>query len=125
VKFNFRSWFLSGEGKIEEPVGDKELRYGKLVKGTVDGPIIQELDGEAKAETTLSEVFALMEKQPNREDGVLLTNGWANIFYVKDIEGVLRAVLVDWSGDGWGVGARSVGSPDDWDAGGRVFSRNS
>jgi hypothetical protein len=46
---NFTEWFLSGNGKIEEPIDEKELRYGKLIKSFVDGPIVEELGGEAKA----------------------------------------------------------------------------
>ena len=32
----------------------------------------------------------LMEKQKNGEDGVLLNNGYTNLFYIKDFAGVLR-----------------------------------
>ncbi len=122
---NFKEWFLSGNGKIEDPVGEQELCYAKLTKASVDGPIIEELGGEAKAETTLSEVHALLEKQSKGQEGALLTSGYTNIFYVRDTAGVLRAVDVRWFADGWLVRARSVGRPDGWDAGDRVFSRNS
>lgn len=124
---NFKAWFLNGDGKTEDPISEQTLRYHKLRQSSVDGPIIAELGGEAKAETTLSEMFSLMEKQKHGEDGVLLNNGWANIFYVKDIAGVLRAVGVRWRGGGWGVSAHSVGRPrpGGWFGGGRVFSRNS
>ena len=122
---NFTNWFLAGNGKIEEPLGEQELRYGNLTKDSVDGPIIQELGGEAKAETTLTELYELLKKQTNGEDGDLLTNGCANIFYIRDTSGVLRAVLVRWRVDGWRVLAYSVVSPYDCHAGRRVFSRNS
>lgn len=122
---NFTSWFLSGKGKTEDPISEQTLRYYKLRKSSVDGPIIIELGGEEKSETTLTEMFSLMEKQKNCEDGVLFNNGYANIFYIRDQNGVLRAVYVGWSGDGWGVDADSVGRPHWWDGRGRVFSRNS
>jgi hypothetical protein len=122
---NFTEWFLAGNGKIEEPLSEQELRYGNLTKGSVDGPIIEELGGEAKAVATLTELYDLLTKQANGEDGVLLTNGYANIFYIKDISGVLRAVGVDWTGDGWGASANFVENPCVWSAGYRVFSRNS
>ena len=125
ISDNFRSWFLTGDGKIEEPQGAQELRYGDLTKGSVDGPIVEELGGEAKAETTLAELHDLLKKQANGEDGVLLTNGRANIFYIQDISGVLRAVFVDWCGGGCRVDSSSVEAPDDWNAGRRVFSDNS
>ena len=122
---NFTAWFLSDDGKTEEPITEQTLRYGKLRKSSVDAPIITELGGEAKAETTLTEVFSLMEKQATGEEGVLLNNGWANLFYVKDQSGVLRTVRVSWGGDGWRVNADSVENPDRWGGGRRVFSRNS
>jgi len=119
---NFTNWFL---GKIEEPIGKQTLRYAKLRKSSPDSPIISELGGEEKAETTLTEVFSLMDKQFSGEEGALLTNGWANIFYVKDHSGVLRAVGVDWYDDGWDVGASSLGRPYRWRQGSRFVSRNS
>jgi hypothetical protein len=122
---NFKTWFLSGKGKTEGPISEQTIRYHKLRQSSVDGPIIVELGGEEKSETTLSEMFALMEKQGKGEDGVLLNNGYANIFYIRDQNGVLRTVDVSWRGDGWRVNARSVESPDGWDDGHQVFSRNS
>ena len=70
-------------------------------------------------------VWDLLRLQSNGEGGVLLTNGYANIFYVRDTNGELRAVHVYWyAGYGdWRVHARSVGYPGAWDAGIRVFSR--
>jgi hypothetical protein len=121
---NFTNWFLSGDGKIEDPINEQVLRYHKLRKSSVDGPIIAELGGEAKAETTLTEMFSLMEKQKNGEDGVLLNNGYANIFYIRDKNGVLRAVYVAWVDDGWYVYAHPVDDSHGWRDGSRVFSRN-
>ena len=120
---NFTSWFLSGDGKTEDSISEQTLRYHELRESSVDGPIITELGGEAKAETTLSEMFSLMENQGNGKDGVLLNNGRANIFYVRDQNGVLRAVRVRWSVGGWDVIARSVELPLRWNDGDRVFSR--
>ena len=120
---NFKSWFLD---KVEEQAGgDSILRTHKLTTASVDAPIIAELGGEVKAETTLVEAFALMEKQGKGEAGVLLTNGYANIFYVRDDAGILRAVYVYWVDGGWGVHANSVTDSCEWYAGYRVFSRNS
>jgi hypothetical protein len=119
---NFKEWFLD---KTEDPFAGSTLNYGKLSRSSVDAPIIAELGGEEKAETSLTEIFALMEAQGNREDGPLLTNGYANIFYVKDAKGVLRTVFVYWSVDGWNVAANSITSPYTWRGDDQVFSRNS
>jgi len=122
----FMRCFLSGAGKTENPISKQTLRYAKLRKTSVDGPIIEELGGKAKAETTLSEMFYLMEKQKHGEYGALLNNGYANLFYIRDNAGVLRAVRVSWdSCGGWRVSAPSVEDPFGWRVGGRVFSRNS
>jgi len=117
---NFQAWFT---GKIETPAVKTTLRYAELVEESLDAPILAELGD--KAETTLDQVYALMERQPNGEEGILLTNGWANVFYIRDVNGALRAVSVFWHGDGWDVDAYSVGHPFGWRAGRRVFSRNS
>lgn len=122
---NFTSWFLSGKGKTEDLISEQTLRYHKLRQSSVDGPIIAKLGGAEKSETTLFEMFSLMEKQGKGEDGVLLNNGYANIFYIKDSAGVLRAVSVYWDGDGWHVDASSVELPYRWNSDSRVFSRNS
>jgi len=114
---NFSEWFL---GKIEEPKPETQLRYAKLLKYSVDRPILTEL-GDAQ-ETSLAEIFHLMSGQPNGESGVLLTSGYTNIFYVRDINGELRAVDVHWDGDGWIVIADSVANPGEWHGGNRIFS---
>ncbi len=119
---NFRENFLN---KIEEAILETTLRYQELKKSSRDNPIIGELGGNDKSETTLSEMFALMEMQPNGEDGHLLVNGYANIFYIRDSAGVLWAVFCRWSFDGWCVYAFSVDDPFDWRVGRRVLSRNS
>jgi len=119
---NFTENFL---GKIEDPFVGSILRYGKLKKYSVDAPIISELGGEAKAETTLAETFSLMEKQGNGGEGDLLTNGYANIFYIRGERLVLWAVDCRWLDGGWSVYANPVTDPRRWSAGRRVFSRSS
>ena len=117
---NFQEWFL---GKTENPIPETTLRYAKLTRAELDGPIMTEL-GDAK-ESTLSHIYGLMARQANGEEGVLLTNSWANIFYVRDVNGVLRAVGASCDGGGWYVSADSVGRPSGWSVGSRVFFRNS
>ncbi len=118
---NFTAWF---SGKIETEVVSSSLNYRKLTQSALDATIISTLGGETKAETSLAEVFHLMSLQPNGEEGVLLTNGYANIFYVRDLSGVLRVVFVHWSGYGWRVRAGEVSRPVPWGGGDQVFSRN-
>jgi hypothetical protein len=94
LRDNFKSWFLRKE---EQPSGGSTLKYGKLSRYSADGPILNELGGEAEAETTLTELFSLMQAQKDGGNGPLLTNGYANIFYIKDTSGVLRAVNAYWN----------------------------
>lgn len=119
---NFKEKFLN---KIEEEVSQSILRYQDLKNSSRDILIINEIGGETVAETTLSKMFALMEMQSESESGALLTNGYVNIFYIRDVTGVLWAVYCYWLGDGWFVVARSVEYPNGWSDGLRVFSRNS
>ena len=119
---NFRKHFL---GKNEEPASEITLSCHKLKKFSRDIPIISELGGKDKAETTLFAMFALMEMQPSGGIETLLTNGKANIFYIRDLAGVLWAVFCYWRDGGWGVGASSVGSPLVWGGGDLAFSCNS
>ncbi len=118
---NFKSWF---GGKVEDDAPDGELRPLTLTQSANDSEIIADLGGEATAEVTLAEIWRLMERQANGGEGVLLTNGYANIFYVRDRDGVLRAVSVYWNDDGWYANANAL---DDyrWFDVIRVFSRNS
>ena len=121
---NFSRWFSE---KTEDPRGETELRYQKLRKASRDLPIISELGGEERVETSLAEIYVLVERQGNGKKGVLLTDARANIFYVRDIDGILRAVFVDWRGwrGGWSVFASDVEDPRPWLEGDHVFSSNS
>ena len=79
--------------KVEsDEVAAEELAINKLLEYAYDPAIITALGGEAKVEISLGQFFAAFAKQPNGEKGALLTNGYANIGYVRDIEGVLWAV---------------------------------
>lgn len=117
---NFKEWFFD---KTEEVMEEVELRVAELTRSSLDAPILEELGD--KTETTLSHVYALMARQANGQEGTLLTNGWANIFYVRDAKGGLRAVYAFWDGSGWFVSADSVEDPAGWSTGHRVSFRNS
>ncbi|MFZ2975761.1 MAG: hypothetical protein WA055_04030 [Candidatus Moraniibacteriota bacterium] len=119
---NFKYNFLE---KIDEPFAGSTIRYGKLKKNSVDAPIIAELGGEEKSETSLVEMFALIGQQPSGKSGALLTDGYVNIFYIRDKNRVLWAVRCGWNGVGWSMNAYSVDRPPEWRGGDQVFSRSS
>ena len=57
------------------------------------------------------------------QNGRMLKDDYTKIFYIKDKNGVLRTVYVDWNDDCWLVGASSVEDPRRWYSGNLVFSR--
>src|SRR3990167_1194061 len=111
-------------GRKEEGASEAtKIKVHKLVEWSLDAPIITELAD--KCEITLGQFFALLSKQGKGESGPLLTNGWANIAYIRDDEGILWAVLASWYSayGGWDVFARSVERPLRWFDGYQVVSR--
>ncbi len=116
---NFNLHFLP---KIEENVQAVDLQVHRLLRNSKDLGIRTEI-GEDKEETNLAHLHHLLTLQGNGEKGVLLTNGYANIFYIRDMDGNLWAVGASWDDGGWDLGAYSVEYPNDWDAGRQVFSR--
>ena len=119
---NFSKHFLP---KTEEGVLAGEIKVHKLLQSSLDAPIMTELGDPRSYSTTLADLWWMLEKQPNGEEGALLVNGYANILYIHDTEGNLWAVYAYWvSGfGGWCVNAGSVGDPDGWSAGIQVLSR--
>ncbi|HAU07687.1 MAG: hypothetical protein A2568_02795 [Candidatus Yanofskybacteria bacterium RIFOXYD1_FULL_44_17] len=118
---NFKRVLL---GKIEEGVQAATLAVDTLIKASVDASIRTEL-GKKREIVNLAHVWALMNSQPNGENGVLCTNGFANIFYVVGLDSNVWAVDVCWnsSDESWQVGAGLAAGPPWWNAGCRVLSR--
>ena len=108
-------------GKSEALRPELTLRKFKLLAFVSDGPIIAELGGECQVECPLSVVFDLLLRQTGGQAGFLQTNGFANIFYVRDDQGTLCAVQIGWAEDGWVLDAVPV---DDlaWNGGHMIFS---
>jgi hypothetical protein len=100
--------------KTESPTAEAAYRKYKLLSISDDGPIIAELGGGSKVEGTFTAAFTLLQGQPKGEAGFLQTNGYANIFYVRDKKGVLCAIQIGWRNDGWVVDAISVADPLAW-----------
>ena len=115
---DFKSRFF---GKTENPVPEITYRKYKLLQISADGPIIAELGGEGKVEGSFAAAFALLQRQPNGEAGFLQTNGYANIFYVKDKSEALCAIRIGWASDGWVVDAISVQDPLAWNGKHEIF----
>lgn len=121
---NFKSLFGN---KVETSVQLATLRVHRLTEASLDAPIRAEL-GADREETTLAHLFGLLEKQADGGAGPLLTNGYANIFYIRDAGdagGKFWAVNANRNSDGWNVNANSVENPNRWNAGNQVVSRYS
>lgn len=121
----FTGNFLTGPGKNEIDVPAAGLRVHKLRRGSVDEPVVAELGGEEQVETYLACMWEMMKLQGAGQNGDLLVNGYANIFYVRDDNGVLWAAYCIWYSGArdWFVGADPVTYPREWSAGFQVFSR--
>jgi len=107
--------------KTEKPMAEMTYRKYKLLRISADGPIIAELGGEAKVEGPFTGPFALLQRQAKGEAGFLQTNGYANIFYVRDKKGALCAIRIGWASDGWVVDAISVEDPLAWNGQHEIF----
>ena len=101
-----------------DSAGAATLRSFNLVKNAYDKEIKAELPEHHEVE--LWQIAELIDAQKNGENGPLLTNGYANIFYVAGyaVNARWNAVDREWNVDAW----RLV--DDYWNAGFRVFSRN-
>lgn len=118
---NFRKYFLPKKETGE--VAAEELTVNELLEDAYDPAIVTDLGGEEKVEISLGQFFAMFAKQPNGESGQLLTNGRANIGYIRGDDGVLWTVHGRWNDDGWVFEASPLDNPYRWYAGYQVLSR--
>jgi hypothetical protein len=117
--------------KTEEPTAEATLRQYVLTRPSVFAPAMKEIrDGGAATKTTPGELYSLLEKQPDgpkSDAGPLLTNGYANLFEMDDVNGVARLVRAYWFDvfGGWCVYARGASFSFRWNDENQVFSRDS
>jgi hypothetical protein len=100
--------------KTERLATPAVYRKHKLLGIADDGRILAELGGGSKVEGTLGAAFALLQRQPKGEAGFLQTNGYANLFYVRDKKGELCAIRLSWTSQGWEMDAIPVADPLAW-----------
>ncbi len=113
---------VRSKAKPVENFGPLSLNSRELVKNAYDREITPELGGSYTFDESelCARIEQMIAKQSNGEEGDLLNNSYANIFYLAGC-----VVSVSWNeGNGeWGVDAWGLGGGD-WGAGLRVFSRN-
>ena len=99
--------------------------YGReLSHDSADSLIINEFNSSNWTETTLTEIYFMMERHADGETAGLLDDSRANIFYVKNCYDTLRALAVYRYGHGWRMNVYPIDARRKWEAGSRVFSRN-
>jgi hypothetical protein len=114
----FKKRFIN---KVDDKPAAVSLRKYKLRKISPDGPIIECLGGESKVVTNIASIYSMMKRQAFGQPGALQVNGYANIFYVRDKDGVLCAVRVGWDGEGWNIDAIAAHDPLAWNGQHQVF----
>ena len=125
---DFTEWF--GE-KVEEPTAEATLCRHVLIRSSAFAPAMKEVeDAGFVTETTPSQLFSMLEQQPDgpkSKPGPLLTNGYANLFKMIDVNGVARLVGASWDGDygGWRVYADVASRSYEWVDEDQLFSGNS
>lgn len=118
---NFKKFFL---GNVEEDVADATVAIHRLEQSSLDAPIMAQLAD--RTEINLAHLLELLKKQSKGEDGVLLTNGSANVAYIKGSDDNVWAVSAYWDSGSrdWGLGVGSVEDPFRWNAGSQILSRD-
>lgn len=123
---NFKSWILSAIPE-EIPAFEGTVLKTQLTRSMKDSDIHKELVNPTPFAVVefAAIIIHLLLKQAKGEDGVLLNNGYANIFYVQLADGRVGAVGVCWCSDdqGWGFRACDLGGGT-WLGGHAVFSRS-
>jgi hypothetical protein len=100
LSYNFKNIFLPLVADTIDYKGGK-LEKLKLTKGCNDGQIKKERGDILiqKPDDIASQIASLTSKQPKGEEGDLLSNDYANIFYFEK-DGSLFYVFVRWDSDG-------------------------
>jgi hypothetical protein len=101
-------------GIVEEGIGAAPLQLYRLVRSSIDGPILSALGGEGETRIALAHLFAYLQ--------IADRSKW-HFFYVTDAEGMLWAVDSYWRDNGWDIESYSATYPRGWRGGGHVVAR--
>lgn len=102
----FEQWFFD---KRETPlIGTTALYSYGLNRRATNQKVVSEFGGAAKTKSTLACLSVLLERQPNGEEGGVLSVGTArNIFCIGDVSGTPRIVIAQWL-YGWNLMASAL-----------------
>ena len=124
VSPQFTDRILSVVRDVAKRESATSLQSFTLVKDALDTQIRAGLPENHLVEPW--QIAALITKQPKGEEGDLLTNGYANLFYVKGKAEQVFVVHVHWFAGNreWYVNAWKLVENDRWYSGHRLFSCN-
>jgi hypothetical protein len=130
--FNAAEFYQTGPGLyVDDTFADRlDVNARRTVDSAPERPYVASLlkanayDMDIRKElpethlSTLEDIAGLIEAQPNGKSGLLLNNGYANIFYVEGKNGEVFAVDVDWDSGyrEWSVDGWQLGEVGDWNA---------
>lgn len=118
---SFYDGFLTGDvrGLSEQ----QTLCCSKLLQTSSSELILATLGGENEAEVTLEEMYCPMVEQGSRESNTVLSRELTNLFFIRDVSGILQAVKLLWMGNGWGICSHAIDNQSNFVPFCRVFSR--
>lgn len=125
MNHHFVDRFLDGGGKIEYEEAKHPLVFRQLEKTPkCNESIIDDLGFGVGVETTLSDIFSLLEMSARGVECPLEGGLLSNIFYTRDRDNVLQRIDVSRCGNSWSVMSGPIRDvlPIRLNAG-RVFSR--
>lgn len=121
----FQREFLSNTQNKNYETGITTLKIYDLTQKVTDKTIVEQLGGEEKAETSLSQMWSLLKAQGMGQDGPLLINGNSNIFYIKGQNNVLWSISCFWheSIGPWRIEASLFSNLSVWKPNRRVIAK--
>lgn len=120
---SFKEWFLD---QIEDSFSGSLLICRNLQEYSGDDVIIAEIGNREKAKTSLREMFYVMEAwSQDKESGLTCKETIDHVFYVKDVQDIIRSIKVNWSKDGWSLDAFPIEDSGEWEVNSRIFYRHS
>lgn len=119
----FCTYFLVEDfTEVEQLKPFTAVTFFALLDTTIDAQIIPALGGEEAVVTDLSVVYSLLCDHARGTYSGLSTDTYMHIFYVRDLNGIMRSVSVAWDRQtkGWELSAHPIDDKGCWSAGHHV-----
>jgi len=125
INDHFQAAFLEGDGKVENSIPPTSLRVSRLLRNSLDLPIIEALGGQQVVGVSLAHVWMMIEEYIRcLPTGIQHISGLWNVYYVLDNDsGQLMEVDTRWSvWQQWELRAFPLTFQEEWVEGVYVFS---